>query len=532
MNSMRLRRQAQYRSKKKGSGAMHALEKASLLHEVSLSIEKERQVKRKKTLIEADKWKSKRNLIPERQQTPGPGTYAVPSELTQSKGFSWRKPMPEKVKKALTEKSWVDEMPAPGHYGVPKDDLLRPNPARSTKFNMSKPKTEDEWLSLRAKQLPAPHDYGHGDRRPTTAPTPGGQFEQGRFSPHKGMSFLDHAIKMGPGRDAPGPGGFLMEDVIREQDTVPRARQVPGSTMSLASFVQPGGSRGAQSARGRSMTAASFNGGASVGGMSLPLGVGRPRTDSAPDQFGAGAPQAGGDFKMKIMPLGKMKGAKNFSMTTGRLAGGLQGARNADGSVIDPFRASAKKLFGGSRRAKAAAASSAAAQMPGRAGASRPDMKFVPGLTQVSATLSEVLNESDDENELRSHDGDDAVPTDVDASGSFVPAAGQVPLSPVVTDSVVDASGAKAKSFGLDGEDDEGAAPVPQPKGDLTAAATNQGSGGSDVTGSTDNSGNNSGNKSQGGAAAAAGVDRASIASPAGDSIPEAEEEDEDEVEG
>jgi len=66
MNSMRLRRQAQYRNKKKASGAMHAMEKASLLHEVGLSIEKERQVRRKDHIIASDKWKSGRNLIPER----------------------------------------------------------------------------------------------------------------------------------------------------------------------------------------------------------------------------------------------------------------------------------------------------------------------------------------------------------------------------------------------------------------------------------------------------------------------------------
>jgi len=219
------------------------------------------------------------------------------------------------------------------------------------------------------------------------------------------------------------------------------------------------------------------------------------------------------------MPLGRIKGAKNFSMTTGQLGG-----RQADGTTINPFQASARSLFGGERRAKAAAASQAAAQLPGRSGSSKPDMKFVPGLSHVSATLSEVLREKDEDDELNDDDAEAiCVPGDIDASGSIVRPEDNVPLSPVLTES--QGEGLKGRnrlsSFELDTEYDgagkggkgegEGGGGV-APLKDITAGSTSM---------------------SARGASPTAGIAMPSgAASPVSGSIAEEEEEDEVEEEG
>lgn len=150
--AQRLRYAAENRQKKQTEKMERFYRKQAQLDEMKFAIGERRKQLLREEKIRRDKWRAAISL--ERTITPGPGEYSLPSTLASSGGT----------------------------------------------FNMSKPKTEMDWVRHRAKELPAPGDY-HDDETFSSLNKAGGS-----WSKYKPKS--DVEIAMDRARAQPGPGEY------------------------------------------------------------------------------------------------------------------------------------------------------------------------------------------------------------------------------------------------------------------------------------------------------------------------------------
>ncbi|KAJ1484465.1 hypothetical protein T484DRAFT_1797028 [Baffinella frigidus] len=90
-------------------------------------------------------------------------------------------------------------VPDPGLYNITNS-----SPARGGKFNMSKPKSDVDWLILRASKIPAPGHYGVPDIRTGMLGA--------RFSTARPKTSLDWEIARA--KKTPGPGAYNVEGML------------------------------------------------------------------------------------------------------------------------------------------------------------------------------------------------------------------------------------------------------------------------------------------------------------------------------
>ena len=150
--AQRLRMAAENKQKKQIERMQRFYEKQQQLEEIKHAIGERRKQVLREEKIRRDKWRAAITL--ERQIMPGPGEYELPSTLRNSGGT----------------------------------------------FNMSKPKTEMDWVRYRAKQLPAPGDYYNAETS-STLNKAGGSWS-------KYLPKSDVEIMMDRARKQPGPGEY------------------------------------------------------------------------------------------------------------------------------------------------------------------------------------------------------------------------------------------------------------------------------------------------------------------------------------
>jgi len=158
--AQRLRTAAENRHKQAIEKMERFYEKQQQMEEIKHAINERRKQVLREEKIRRDKWRAQINL--ERAITPGPGEYNLPSTLKSSGGT----------------------------------------------FNMSKPKSEMDWVRYRAKQLPAPGDYFNNQSFSSL------NRSGGSWSKYKPKS--DVEIAMDRARKQPGPGEYT---IVLKPDT-------------------------------------------------------------------------------------------------------------------------------------------------------------------------------------------------------------------------------------------------------------------------------------------------------------------------
>jgi hypothetical protein len=236
-------RAAEYRAKVQAQKTVQALDRTSVMEEMKEVLATERGERFKAAVQEEHEWRAKTPM--ERSITPGPGHYKVEGGAIQSTARGWRAP-PSPAMQMLAQRSPIDDLPAPGAYGVPRDDIVRSGSfTNAAKFSTANPKSYLDLARDKSAVLPAPGDYGAP--LPPTADLAASRTP--KFSEFRAKSFLD--LEVAKHKDKPGPGGLLLDDALALPGEAGKASSKTRVTM--ASFLDPAAAAGASPTRTKSL---------------------------------------------------------------------------------------------------------------------------------------------------------------------------------------------------------------------------------------------------------------------------------------
>lgn len=155
-NAERVRKEKEFKYKMMMSKIAKSYEKMEHLREMRDAIQAERRHQKALEIIRVDEWKAQTQL--EKDVTPGPGEYVVPTTIGTQGGGTWGKHKPK------SDLEWqmirAAAVPGPGQYRLKKKDII----PGGTWGNYNA-KSDLEWKIYYASQMPGPSDY-----KPTVDP--------------------------------------------------------------------------------------------------------------------------------------------------------------------------------------------------------------------------------------------------------------------------------------------------------------------------------------------------------------------------
>lgn len=193
----RMKRQKEYEQQQIRERLEMREKQVAELAALKQAIAGERQLERKKALIERHMRQSK---ILEKNVLPGPGEYYVPSPLQQSSaGFAFSKYTP-KTDLDITM-ARAAQMPGPGAYLDPKFEAK----GQRADFGKGVVPTDIEWKMKRAAELPGPAQYEVGKEFKPDTPS----FSMGNYNPKSQLE-----LTIARASEMPGPGQYGMGDSV------------------------------------------------------------------------------------------------------------------------------------------------------------------------------------------------------------------------------------------------------------------------------------------------------------------------------
>eukprot|EP00941_MAST-03F_sp_MAST-3F-sp1_P003642 g3642.t1 len=193
------------------------------LRDIQQAIAAERRNIQRIERIRRDEWK--KNIVLERDFTPGPGHYTLPDLTTQVSGGSWST---AKVKSQFEEIEYQGkDIPGPGKYGI----IANPNGIKGGIISQ-KVTTEMEHMLERAKELPGPGQYQPREIQSNNPQA---------FPKFRTPGMLEIAVKLK--QHVPGPGLYSGNELIKAREKQKLKKKTRAIVTRALGFELVGGGR-------------------------------------------------------------------------------------------------------------------------------------------------------------------------------------------------------------------------------------------------------------------------------------------------